>query len=176
MLIYSVEDMKLFVDDCEEIVSFIIGPINKKHYEIICYVKNNEFRMLYSENDIKGLLDFINSHYPKNIPFSEMKEKICKESNFVNAYKNRFMKDVDVSLLKEKILSVKDFKSNGKEYKSCKGLDGFSMDCNIFSTNETFDIYILSYGRDYQEIIDLANSLLDYIGAERTDRFIIVDE
>lgn len=177
MLFYKIEDMKLFIEsECKGVVSFIIGPIMKKYYELICYVKNEEFRLLYAENDIKNLVEFLKLYSPKPIPFSEFCEKTSKEKEFIEAYKNKFMKDIDISFLKEQILSVGSFRSNGKKIENAKGLDGFWMDCNVFNTNEVFEMRCVAYSKEYQEIIDLANSLLDYLGVVKTCRFIIIDK
>ena len=86
------------------------------------------------------------------------------------------MKDIDITVLKEQILSVESFKSDGKKIENSMVLDGFWMDCSVFNTNEVFHIGCCSYSKEYQAIIDLANRLLDYLGVVKTDRFVIVDK
>lgn len=177
MFLYNEDDMKMFIDsNCEAIISFVIGPIHKKYYEIICYEKNKKFWILYAKSDIKMMLDFAKNYCTNKTTFQEFHTEICKEPRFVESYKNKFMIEVDVSILKEQLLEIKNFKSNGKQVKNCGVLDGFSMVCKIFATNEAFHIKDFSKSKEYQAIIELTNRILEYLRIESDQRFVIIDE
>lgn len=175
VLLYNADDMKMFIDsNCEEIISFVIGPIHKQYYEIICYTKNKDFRLLYSKNNTEKMLEFAKSYCSNKTTFDDFYTKTSKSIRFVKAYKNKFMTEIDISTLKEQLLLAKEFKSNDKEIKNW-GLDGFSMDCKIFKTNEVFRIKQFSESKEYQVIIELANRILEHLGVESDNRFVIID-
>ena len=176
MLLYNADDMKMFIDsNCEEIISFVIGPIHKKYYEIICYTKNKEFRLLYSENSTEKMLEFAKTYCSNKTTFEDFYTKISKSPRFVKEYKNKFMTEINISTLKEQLLSAREFKCNDQEIKN-RGLDGFFMDCKIFKTNAAFRIKDFSESKEYRIIIELANSILELLGVERDNRFVIIDK
>lgn len=177
MLLYNADDMKMFIDsNCEEIISFVIGPIHKEYYEILCYSENEEFRLLYSKNNIEKMIEFAKNYCSNKTTFEEFQTKICKLPGVVAAYKNKFMIEADISNLQEQLLLIKNFKSNGIHVKNCRVLDGFSMKCKLFATNEGFHIKDFSRSKEYQAIVDLANRILDFIRVDSDHRFVIVDE
>lgn len=176
MLLYNADDMKMFIDgNCEEIISFVIGPIHKEYYEIICYTEDKGFRLLYAKNNIEKMLEFAKNYCSNKTTFEEFHTKTCKLPGFVAAYKNKFMTEIDISDLKEQLLSVKEFKSNGKKIRNW-GLDGFAMECKIFKTNEVFYIKDFSDGMSFKAIIKLANMILEHLKVESNERFVIVDK
>ena len=49
------------------------------------------------------------------------------------------------------------------------------MDCKIFKTNEVFRIKHFSESKEYQVIIELSNRILEHLGVESDNRFVIID-
>lgn len=175
ILLYNPDDLKIFLDtDCNEIVSFVIGPIHKLYYEFICYEIYGTIKLLYSEISIEKMLDFAKSYCLPNTTFDELRTKINKEPLFVETYKKGLMKNVEVSYLKEMILTVNEFRTNGNKIKNF-GFDGLSMDCKIFRSNEFFHIKDYSDGEGYKPVIELANILLEKVGVDSNERFIIIN-
>ena len=176
MLIYSIEEVKILLESDEtEIVSYAIGSIKKKQYMFICYEKEKNVYLKSSEYDSEELVGFIQEFSQNDMTKSEALEKVIMEDAFIDAYKRKFVRAIEMenSVLKGLTEQVDNISINYPKTKY-NGLDGFSLDCYTPKWDKRLHLWCHSVDKYFQPVIDLANYLLDFKGVDAGYRFRLV--
>lgn len=174
MFIYDIKDINLLLErDETEIISCIIGPIKRKQYMFICYEKDGNPYLKFSEYSHKELFEFGREFYKMSMPVSL--EKVIKEDSFIEAYKRKFVRVAEiknstfVGLLKQvSNVDIDAWKRN------IKGLDGFSLDCYMPIWDKNLCMWCVIADEYFRPVVDLANFLLDFMMVDLEYRFRII--
>ena len=176
MLIYGIEELKILLENDEtEIVSYAIGPIKKKRYMFICYEKEKNVYLKSSEYDSEELVRFIQEFSQNDMTMFESLEKVIMEDTFIDAYKRKFVRVIEIknSVLKGLTEQVDNININYPKTKH-NGLDGFSLDCYTPKWGKELHLWCCSKDEYFKPVIDLANYLLDFKEVDAGYRFRLV--
>lgn len=96
----------------------------------ICYEKERNVYLKSSEYDSEELVGFIQEFSQNDMTMCELLEKVIMEDAFVDAYKRKFVRAIEMknSVLMGLIEQVYNININYPKTKY-NGLDGFSLDC-----------------------------------------------
>lgn len=178
MLIYSIEEVKILLESDEtEIISYAIGPIKKKHYMFICYEKERNVYLKSSEYDSEELVGFIQGFSQNDMTMCELLEKVIMEDAFIDAYKRKFVRVIEMKngVLMGLTEQVDNININYPKTKY-NGLDGFSLDCYTPKWDRGLHLWCHSVDKHFQPVIDLANYLLDFKEVDARYRFRLVKD
>lgn len=177
MLLYEIEKVKILLENDEtEIVSYAIGPIKKKHYMFICYEKEKNVYLKSSEYDSEELVRFTQEFTQNDMTMPESLEKVIMEDAFIDAYKRKFVRAIEMqnSALMGLTEQVANININYPKTKY-NGLDGFSLDCYTPKWGKALHLWCYSKDEYLQPVIDLANYLLDFKEVDAGYRFRLLE-
>lgn len=168
-----------FIIDKKEncIMKFLITPIHKHTYIFYLFEDNNIYYLKYINYDVCEHFNLMKetatkSNINKNTSFNDFLNIYYKNQLYQNEIKTNYLKiikELDQKFIVDKISKIKKLDFISHDRPTIYGLDGFSVDAQIFE----YDFWSHDYCTEsyYSVVIELANYMLDYVDVDKNFRF-----